>query len=258
MSGGARLALGLGFACLCCLYCVWCWSHDISDFNGDSAVYMMAGRFYSPFWAHSDAYQQFAQSTPYPPLFSLLIGLLGGGFLAAHLLVAGCLLASIVVLFAWMRLENLDAMPAACICLTFALMPGTYMQALNIWSENPYLLFSLLAISFASRARIAGGRQALRSWYGAALAVACAMMIRTAALPLLGALIIVLLVRRPQGWTRIIALACAPPLLWSAWARLGASAHGSYVAQWTASYAHDFFGTLLGQITLEIKLVSSS
>jgi hypothetical protein len=257
-SGATRAVLTVGFLCLCCAYAAWGWSNEISDFGGDSSVYMMAARFYSPFWPHSAVYQQFAQTTTYPPLFPFLIGLLGGGFLAAHLLVIGCLLASVTLLFAWMRSEHLGAAPAACVCLVFALMPGTYLQALNIWSENPYLLFSLLAIFCVARAQAATAPSALPFWCGAASAVACAMMLRTAALPLLAALMLALLLRRPSGWGWLIALACSPPLLWSLWSRLHGPAQSSYLAQWTASYSGNFYSTLTAQVITELNVLSRS
>ena len=215
---------------------------------------MLAARYFSPFWPSSAVFAEFARSMAYPPLFPLVIGLLGGSLLSGHLLVIACLLAAILCLYAWLRLENVGAGSSACACLAFALMPGTYLQALNIWTENPYLFLSLLAIVLEARAE-AAGRERPILWWGASAAVAAATMIRAAALPLLVAYAIRVAIVRPYRWGLLILASFLPFTGWSIWGKLHQPAGIGYAAQWSASYAGDPIGALLRQMNLETGLV---
>lgn len=249
-----RILLLLGFLCIAAGYVVWGWSNEITDLGGDSSVYMLAARYFSPFWASSPVFGEFAKSMAYPPLFPVLIGMLGGSMLAGHLLVVASLLAAILCLYAWLRSEGLGPCASGCACLIFALMPGTYLQALNIWSENLYLFLSLLAIAIESRAETASpDRPSL--WWSAAAAVAAASLVRAAALPLLAAFAMRLLIIRPRGWRSLIVACGIPFASWTVWGKLHQSIGNDYISQWTASYAHDPIGTMAVQVTTEASLV---
>ena len=252
-----HLPLLVGFVCLSVAYFIWGWSNEVSDFQGDSSVYMLAARYFSPFWPSSPVFAEFTKNMAYPPLFPLLIGLLGGSLLAGHLLVIATLLAAILCLYAWLRLEGLAAGTSACACLVFALMPGTYLQALNIWTENPYLFLSLLAIVLENRAAAAGSnRPAL--WRGASVAIAAAGLVRAAALPLMLAYTIRLAMIRPRQWHYMIAAICVPFALWATWGKFHRPPGLGYAAQWSSSYARDPFGTMFHQIGTETALVLHS
>ena len=252
-----HLPLLAAFVCLSVAYFIWGWSNDISDFQGDSSVYMLAARYFSPFWPSSPVFAEFAKNMAYPPLFPLLIGLLGGSLLAGHLLVIVTLLAGILCLYAWLRLEGLAAATSACACLVFALMPGTYLQALNIWTENPYLFLSLLAIVLETRAEMAGSNRPALRW-GASIATAAAGLIRAAALPLMCAHTIRLAIIRPRHWGALITAIWAPFALWVTWGKFHRPPGLGYAAQWASSYAHDPIGTMIHQIGTEITLVLRS
>ncbi|MDB5978061.1 MAG: hypothetical protein JWR07_4821 [Nevskia sp.] len=251
---GVSLALWGGFLCLATAYLIWGWSHDISDFGGDSSVYMLAARYFSPFWPSSPVFAEFAKAMAYPPLFPFLIGLLGGSMLAGHLLVIASLLASILSLYAWLRLEGLTAITSGCACLVFALMPGTYLLALNIWSETLYLFLSLLAIALGNRAEAEEGKR-LSLWWMAAAAAASSSLVRAAALPLLAAFAIRLLIVRPRGWYFMILASALPFAVWNIWSRFYHPTGIGYVSQWIGSYAHDAIGALVAQVCTESSLV---
>lgn len=252
-----RLSLLAGFICLSVAYFVWGWSDDISDFQGDSSVYMLASRYFSPFWSSSPVFAEFTKNMAYPPLFPFVIGLMGGSMLAGHLVVIVSLLAAILCLYAWLRLEGIGAGTSGWACLVFALTPGTYLQALNIWTENPYLFLSLLAIVLEARAETAG-RERPMLWWGASAAVAAATMVRAAALPLLIAYAIRVAIIRPYRWGLLILTSFMPLAIWVVWGKLHQPAGIGYAAQWAASYAHDPIGSLLRQINTEAGLVFRS
>lgn len=252
-----RLSLLAGFICLSTAYFIWGWSDDISDFQGDSSVYMLAARYFSPFWPSSPVFAEFARNMAYPPLFPLVIGLLGGSLLAGHLLVIASLLAAILCLYAWLRLENVGHGTSGCACLAFALMPGTYLQALNIWTENPYLFLSLLAIVLEARAETSGRERPIL-WWGASAAVAAATMVRAAALPLLIAYAIRLAIVRPYRWGLLTLASFLPFTVWVIWGKLHQPTGIGYAAQWKASYAGDPLGALVRQMSLETGLLFRS
>ncbi|HXZ96749.1 MAG TPA: hypothetical protein VEG37_06865, partial [Burkholderiales bacterium] len=142
------LLLIAGFTALSAMYIALGWSHEISSAGGDSAGYMLAAQYFSPFQPHSAILTEYSKQIIYPPLFPLILALVGGGesVLIAHVVVMLFLLLAVLVLFFWMRQESLSIWLSAAVSLIFALRVNTYLLSLDIWTENPYIFFSLLAI----------------------------------------------------------------------------------------------------------------
>lgn len=246
----ARVAGLAAYALLCLAYLGWCWVDDLTDLGGDSAMYMLMARHLSPFHASSAVLAEAVRASAYPPLFPLLIGLCGGGMLAGHLVALAGLLTALPVLYGWLRSEGLAPAPGLWLTAVFALMPGTYLLALNIWTENPYLSFSLAALLAVSRAA-SGGRGSARLLWLAAAAVALATLTRAAALPLLAAFALHLVLWRPRHGLWPLALAAGPFLLWAGLGRSQQSGFSNYLAQWTQHYGQDAAAGLLRQVAGE-------
>jgi hypothetical protein len=230
------------------LYITFCGSSHIYDLGGDASGYILAAQHFSPFQAATPTLHVYSKEIIYPPLFPLIIGAFGGSPLAGHLVVTASLLGSFVLLYRWLTTENLGRLRPAVIVLVLALMPITYLTALNIWTENVYLMFSMLAIfAVASAEKRVGERHYY--WWLAAMAVALATLTRVAALPLLVAFCLYLLVRRPPGYFRLLAAAAAPFCIWAIVAKTMQAGLGGYTAQWSVLYANDairiFFQSLL-------------
>lgn len=254
-----RWALPAGFAALAAAYLAWGWSDQITDFGGDSAAYMLQARLLSPFTDHSAAYStahstvlaEAVRATPFPPLFPLLVGLLGAGFLAGHLVVVTALLAALLCLNRWLRQEGMGIGASAAVTLVFALMPGTYFPALNIMSENPYLALSLLCI-LAERRAAAAGRDAGSRWWLAVGLAAAATLVRTAALPLLLALALRLLLLRPRGWFLMILGSALPAAAWFAWSAFDRGGISVYAEQASPLYRGELPARLIAQLRAEL------
>lgn len=246
-----RWALPAGFAGLAAAYIAWGWSDQITDFGGDSAAYMLQARLLSPFTEHSAVLAEAVRATPFPPVFPLLVGLLGAGFLAGHLVVIASLLAALLCLNRWLREEGMGGGASAAVTLVFALMPGTYFPALNIMSENPYVAASLLCILLERRAADAG-KAAVRLWWLAAGCAAAATLVRTAALPLLLALALRLVLLRPRGWFWMIVSSALPGAAWFAWSAFGRGGISVYAQQAAPLYHGGLAGRLLAQIGAEL------
>lgn len=240
------------FVCLCLAYAAWGWADQITDFGGDSAAYMLQARLLSPFVATSEVLREAVRATPFPPLFPFLIGLFGAGFLAGHLIVIAALMAALACMWQWLREEGVGELQSAAIPLMFVLMPGTYFQALNIMSENPYLAASLLCILFERRAE-AHGRDKTRWWWLSVAMAAAASLIRSAALPLLGALAIRLLMLRPRHWPRMMACAVLPMAVWLAWTAYLGTGIAVYAAQAAPAYSGNLVAQFLAQIAGELR-----
>jgi hypothetical protein len=245
-----RLGILCAFACLGAAYVVWAWSDQVTDFGGDSAAYMLMARLLSPFTVGSPALTEAARATPFPPLFPALVGLFGAGFLAGHLIAVSTLLAALVALYRWLRAEGLGPLASSGTALAFALMPGTYFQALNIMSENPYLALSLLCIVVERRAQASGpGRPVL--WWVAAGVVAAAPLVRTAALPLMAAFAMRLLIVKPRRWPWMIVASAVPLAAWLAWGAFHRTGVAVYASQAAPMYAHAPVAALLAQLAAE-------
>ena len=80
-----RSTLTVGFGAICCLFYYWGWSPELSSFGGDSAGYMMAAQYYSPYQPTSTVIEEYSQRIIYPPLFPWLLAVTSGG---THILAA--------------------------------------------------------------------------------------------------------------------------------------------------------------------------
>ncbi|MGH8751819.1 MAG: ArnT family glycosyltransferase, partial [Burkholderiales bacterium] len=129
-----------------------------------------------------------------------------------HLVVTTFLLLAVLALYFWMRQESLSVWQSAAVSLIFALMPTTYFISLDIWTEDPYLFFSLLAILGVSLA----ARKENHKWlWLAAFAVACATLVRVAAISILLAFWFFLALRRPKNYLYLMTVSALPFVLWS-------------------------------------------
>lgn len=230
-------------------YGAFVWTTDITDFGGDSSGYLLAARYYSPYHVAQGAIMEYKSQIIYPPLFPWLLALVNGGenLLAAHLLVAAFSLAGIGALFVWLRKESLPIWLSASVALIYAGMPATYIQTLNVWTELPFVFFSLAAIAIIAVTESVS----YKSWLLAAVLVACATLIRVAALPLLVAFGLTLLTKRPRNCVWIGLVAALPFVFWLIYSSHSEVGAGGYLGQWKEKYALDPMGIFLNQLHSE-------
>ena len=133
-------------------YLVLGWTHEIYDLRGDGPGYMIAADYFSPFREASPVVREYAKSIFYPTLFPVFVGLLGASALAGHMVVAVAALLTVLTMFLWLRAEKMPLAACAVSALLFGLLPATYLQVLNIWSENVFLAFNMAAVYFVARA----------------------------------------------------------------------------------------------------------
>jgi hypothetical protein len=253
-SGMARLLVAIGFLLLAAFYATLVWSDQLTELGGDSAAYLLISRYYSPYHAVSAAVVNFKLGMIAPPLFPWFLSIVDGGYnlFAAHLVVAFFATASVAALYFWLRQEALPIGICAFIALIFGVMPSTWFQIFNIWTEFPYLFFSLASVAVVARLNTVDSP---RTWYGAAILVACATLIRVASLPLLAAFILFLLYKRPQRFILIGLVATVPFMIWLAYSAHTEIGAISYVDQFSAAYSGNPVERFLQQLQRESKAI---
>lgn len=241
----------VGFILLCAIYYYWGWSDVLDDFGGDNAFYLLTAQYFSPWSGHSDVAAYFASHSQYPPLYPLILAIFGGGenLLAAHLATVTLLLCVFVASYGWLRKLHVPGLIACLLILLFALMPGTYMQALAVLSENLYLFFTLVCL-----AAVAGyeddGRQ---GWlWMAVVSVAAATLTRSAGVSLLAAFFLYLFWHRPPRFW-LYAVAAMIPVI--AWNLFGGQEAPGYVSSLVAMYKKDPAVLFMRQLSIEGQML---
>ena len=226
------------------------WVNQISSLGGDSAGYLLAAHYYSPYQPANDVISTYGQQIFYPPLFPIILALFGGGdhIIVAHEIVIVFLLVAMALLYLWARAEKLSMPIGGAIVMVFALMPATYLTSFPVWTENPYLMFSLLAV-FA----LARETPSQRMWLLAAVAVSAALLIRIAALPLAFAFIVYLLWRRPPRIFLLAGIALVPFAIWMMAGTTMDSGAGVYLSHLQGKYHDNPLGFFLAQLIVESK-----
>jgi hypothetical protein len=240
-----------GFFLLCAAYFMWTYSHELGELGGDNAVYLLTAQHFSPWNPHSDIATYFARNSQYPPLYPLILGIFGGGenILAAHIITTLLLLMAIVALYAWQRFLDISPLRASMATLIFSLLPGTYMEALSIHSENLYLLFTLSALALV--ALFEKNRNEGLLWVAGGC-IAAAVLTRSAGISLLVALMIYLLWHRSRNIWPIVLMAVLPVALWHL---SGAQRGSGYMALFVEKYGSSPLATLSHQIQAEAMSV---
>ena len=210
-----------------------------AGFLSDDAVYLMTADGFSPFYHTDPALRAYVlRQSIFPPVYPLLLALLGGGseqLLWSHVLTTSSLIVALIFLWCWVAEELRDPLVAMGLVLVYTLLPGTLLQNLELMSEFPYLMFSLAAIWIAARDD--------RTWRSSLLLAACvglAAATRSAGYSLIVAMAIWLFATRTPRRFAFLLLAVAPSIAWTAYkCFVGANQAAGY---W------QFFGGLLAQI----------
>ena len=140
---------------------------------------------------------------PFPPLYPLLLALVGAGAdtpAPAIALNAGLLGAAFAVLVRWYANLGIPTGPAFALCVAMALLPITFLTALDVQSEPLYLLLSLITLTALVK------REVPHAWLVAGVCCGLAILTRTVGIALLAAFTWVWFTDRPR---RVLPLLCA-------------------------------------------------
>ncbi len=244
------LLLIIGYLLLAIFYYAWTWSHELSDFGGDNAVYLLTAQHYSPWSSRSEIAEFFSSRSQFPPLYPFVLGLFDGGhnLLIAHILTTSFFLFFLLVFYHWQLSQGLSSIHAALVALLFALLPGTLTWSLSILSESTYMFLSCLVLLAVSKAETSADNK----WYWtAAIFIAAACMTRTIGIALLAAFSLHLLTTRPPRWLFMIMAAAFPNMVWAMFA---GQDDGNYLVSLIKHYQTSFYFAL----TLTIESTSAA
>jgi len=237
----AVASLTLAFACACAAFV---WQPTLATFADDSVSYLVMAQVFSPWEAASPAVAAaFAREAFYPPLFPLLLALLGAAHHVAWahaltaLLVAGWIPLVYILGVRWF--EDRRAAAAAAFCV--ALIPALWMNAKGILSEP---LFGLLLL--ATFCAMDGAASEKRRIWLPALLMAAMMLTRTAALAMIAAYALWALTRRgePVSSRARTALPAAIAIAaYGAWVLLRPAATADSYAQIVGEHGAAFLGS---------------
>lgn len=211
------------------LYSFWTWTHQLNDFGGDSAVYLLTAQHWSFFGQTNVAAAQFASATSFPPLYPILLTVFSAGdaWLRAHLVTAFCGVAALFVLWRCLRIVEIPLVDSLVSVALIALVPGFYSQALYIHSEFLFLLFISICLYAVSRLEREGKVSFIVL---ASLSATAAYLTRNVGLSMVAALVVYVLLCRPKReWLIVLVLAVVPML---AWMQFGQPPGGGYLASW--------------------------
>ncbi len=196
-------------------YFAWSLHDSMGQLGSDGGSYLMMAQHYAPYGSDDPVYAQAAAASRFPPLYPLLLAWTGGaaGVVQAHAVTSACLLLSLLALYAWLVREELPRGAGAALALGVAALPGSWMLGLLIQSEYLFAALSLLALYLLALHRAEGRPTAL---YGAALAVAAAMLTRAVGIALLPALLAAAWRGPRRQLAAATALALLPALAWRA------------------------------------------
>lgn len=143
----AMLLLTVSVACIGNQFVI---SDTTAGLFDDGAVYLIAAHVFSPVdTSTNDVHTNFFNDIRHlPPGLPLLLAMTGGhaSFTYAHTLILLLLIGFIPVYFFYTRNMTRSSLVASLICTAFFLLPGTWIEALKIASENLYILLSCLVL----------------------------------------------------------------------------------------------------------------
>ncbi len=194
-------------------YSGFCGYDLAAGFTSDDAVYLLLADIYSPYkTANLPVYTLIREQSLFPPLFPLLLGVLGAGSespaLAAYI-STGLLLLSIVIAGIWLWRESARPATAVFITLLLCFLPGTLILSQEIWSEFLFMVLTYSALLLGTRPRLQA-----RDWLAMAVLIALATLTRTMGVALLPAFFLLLYRHRVRAGLLYAFISTAPFLLW--------------------------------------------
>lgn len=209
-----RRATALGALVAIAAFYFWLTVSDaVPVLGGDHPVYLLMADYFSPMSGRLPALAETVmQSSQFPPLYPMLLGLLGGTtahVAVAHAITTTFLIAALALLYLWGSVVLGSRTQGLWLAVAFAFMPGTLLQSLGIMSEGPYLTFTLWVLWLADRAPLTQ-----RSCVWLAVLIGAAWVTRTAGVALVAAFGAYLLAQRVDRPWRFVAISLVPMALW--------------------------------------------
>ena len=183
-------------------------------FTSDDAVYLLLADLYS-FRNTGEVllYDLIRQESYFPPLYPLILGLLGGDSsnpaLAGNITIT-FLLISIFISGIWLWKETANKPISIIITLSVFLLPGTLIFAQEIWSEFLFMVFLYGTFLLGSKKKLEG-----QDWLGMAVLIALSSLTRSIGISLVIAFCLLLINKRVKFATTYALISMTPFLFWN-------------------------------------------
>lgn len=204
---GALLGGSASFTCFALLFALVGLRDRYNGLLADSYVYLAAAEQFGRFGAADRGLlRHIFEAYPFPPLYPLLLGLLGGGAMriAWTYALGAVTLAAIVMLCRCLFMQlGAGRLVAGATALAFALLPITLAVAMGVLSEPLFLALLLGAALLLERPS-----PGAVGWCGAALIVGLAPLVRTAGVVAVAAFLAAYCLRR--AWRAAPPASVAP------------------------------------------------
>ncbi|MEM7465819.1 MAG: hypothetical protein AAF387_02935 [Pseudomonadota bacterium] len=184
----------------------------------DSYIYLLLADYFSPFYRLDRDFAEYLLTNyAYPPGFPILLGVLGGGserFPLNYAIDAIFLAATISAFYFWLLAQGMKSFFALGFCVLFAMLPGTLISSLGIFSEHPYMLLIGLAMLLVSM------KPTLKRLLLAAALIGLAALIRTVGIAAILAFMVWIFANRrviklgQPAKVAVLILAIAPTVFW--------------------------------------------
>ncbi|MEM7542564.1 MAG: hypothetical protein AAF384_13425 [Pseudomonadota bacterium] len=225
------LAIAVGGICVLPVYGWICVRSGYIGNIFDSAVYLLLADVFSPYRPLSHELFEFLLSEyAFPPLYPMMLGLLGGGSEApqmSYLIGALFQYGALVYLFYWLRRESVSLLSSGLLVAIVGLLPTTLLHLMGVFSEQLYMLLTFIAIVLLANDKLADRRFLI-----AALIVGLSAVARSAGVAAIAALILFWLQR--TGGRRLFAVPLLAIFPLAAWQSI------KLVAGFEASYLNSF------------------
>ena len=217
----------------------------------DTAFYLTVADYFSPYWlAPQDLGASLFYDFSFPPLYPLLLAILGGG--SEHpvqsYIATSCMMATALgAVYVWLRTERLSIAEAMGLTVVFALLPASVLATMAIQSEPLYVALTFAGLSLWG-ARERGPSMRLL----AAICIGSSALARTVGVSAIGALLIHWIIDKDaRKHLYIPVLAVGPYLSWTI-VKYVNGMHSSYLDSVLGKTLTDTLVSVVNQITINL------
>ena len=131
--------------------------NEIVGLVADDAIYLLMADYFSPYFqALSKSAAFVMQTSQFPPLYPLLLALLGASsssLIFAHFITTCFFIISAIFYYYWSSTVNNDNSIGKYLVLIYICLPASLILNIDLWSEHLYLALTLLSLFLIEKAR---------------------------------------------------------------------------------------------------------
>jgi hypothetical protein len=187
---------------------------QLVGYTSDDAVYLLLADLYSfKLSGDNPIYEFIRQKSNFPPLYPMILGLLGGNTsniaLAGNITIA-FLLISIFLSGIWFWKETNNLIFGIIFTLTMLLLPGTLILSQDLWSEFLFMVFLYGTFLLGRKTTLSHPE-----WLGMSILIALATLTRSIGIALVIAFCFIIIFKRVRSGVIYIAISIIPFLYWN-------------------------------------------